>query len=519
MACPALAEYRRDSGCRLAQSLDVATFPAFPTIARLHWSCSHLTRPFKRRCGGRIACTLVLAVVFPGSRLTTATPEPGATERATETNLAIENVAVVDVARGRVIHPKSLLIVNGRIVKISDPLKFTASPTALRIDGKGHYVIPGLVDMHVHLFNNSSGREPNAWMLPLLVSHGVTGVREMSVKPADMSQIRRWRAAAERHELIAPQILAAGAPVSGSTQAVIRKEVRAARDAGADFIKVFSQLDKAQWKWIASEARRQNMRVCGHVPPSLTVLAAATGKQRTNEHLTQIYEACSSREKDFLSKRQNLASDEVVKVSDAQEQEVLASYDQLACDQFSNALARTAQVQVPTLVLPYSEARGDRTKFRDDSRWPCLRPDEQARWERILAENLDQELAARRWDVSRKIVSTLHRAGVNILAGTDSPMPLVYPGSSLHQELELFVDAGFRPAEALRAATLGPAEFFGLEADRGTIAIGKRADLVLLDDDPLVQIRNIRHVRAVILNGRYLSREDLDHLGCQHESH
>ena len=122
------------------------------------------------------------------------------------------------------------------------------------------------------------------------------------------------------------------------------------------------------------------------------------------------------------------------------------------------------------------------------------------------------KLAARRWEVSKQIVKTLHAAGVRILAGTDTPMPLVFPGFSLHEELELLVKAGLSPADALRAATIWPAEFLGLTQSSGSIAVGKRADLVLLDGNPLSDITNTQRIRAVVLDGRLLQRADLDKL-------
>ena len=206
----------------------------------------------------------------------------------------------------------------------------------------------------------------------------------------------------------------------------------------------------------------------------------------------------------------------IVELRDAQEQEVLESFDPLVCDRIAAALARTDQVQVPTLVLPYFEARGSPTTFRDDPRGRYLRPDEQARWQRFLNirehAGEDQKLAARRWEVSRQIVKSLPAAGVRLLAGTDAPMPLVYPGFALHKELELLVEAGVSPTDALRAATVWPAEFLGVSDRSGSIAVGKRADLVLLDANPLSDIRHTQRIRAVVLAGRLLQRADLDTL-------
>jgi imidazolonepropionase-like amidohydrolase len=171
-------------------------------------------------------------------------------------------------------------------------------------------------------------------------------------------------------------------------------------------------------------------------------------------------------------------------------------------------------VQVPTLVLTHAEANRDDASQTDDPRWRYLRPDERARWERIRVETAsdDRASAQRRWRVTRAIASAFHRAHVPMLAGTDTPMPGIYPGFSLTEEIALLVEVGFTPREALRAATLAPAEFLGLSADTGSIAVGKRADLVMLDADPLRDIRNLRRIAAVVLDGRLLGRADLDAL-------
>ena len=189
------------------------------------------------------------------------------------------------------------------------------------------------------------------------------------------------------------------------------------------------------------------------------------------------------------------------------------SFDQLVCGRAAAAIAKTDQVQVPTLVLPYCESHGSRENFRDDTRWRYQRADEPARWERIFKEQVeDEKLAVRRWKISRQIVQTLHTAGVRILAGTDAPTTLVYPGFALHKELELLVAAGLSPADALRAATIWPAEFLGLSDHCGSIAVGKRADLLLLDGNPLSDIRHTQQIRAVVLDGHFFSRTDLDAL-------
>lgn len=430
-------------------------------------------------------------------------------------SIAIESVPVVDVVRGQLLNPRTVLIVEGRIAAIGEPDAITIPPAAVRVDGRGRYLMPGLVDMHVHLFNNASRRLPNEWAFPLFVANGVTGVREMRIEPEQMATVERWRAKTDRWRIVAPRVLSAGVAVGGETVDETRRQVRKASASGAGFIKVFSEVREPQWRAILEEARDLHIPVCGHIPAEVSLLEAATAGQRSNEHLTQVYEACSPREKEWLDARKRVKDNELVKLRETQDREVLESFDQSVCDRTAAALAKTAQVQVPTLVLSYFEAQGFPKNFREDPRWRYLRADEQARWERIFKDGYPiagDKLAARRWEVSRQIVKTLHAADVRILAGTDAPMPQVYPGFALHKELELLVEAGLSPADALRSATVWPADFLGLSESIGSIATGKRADLLLLDGNPLSDISQTQRIRAVVLDGRLLQRADLDRL-------
>ncbi len=434
-----------------------------------------------------------------------------ATTRA-EPLLAIEGVAIVDVAAGKVLPPRTVVVRGDRIAAIVAPEAVRLPPGTERVDGRGHFLLPGLVDLHVHLFNNATRRPPNDWMFPLFLAAGVTGLREMAARPEDLRTIRRWRAETSRGERLAPRIVAAGVFIRGPSAAEARRQVRAARRAGADFVKVFSELPEPAWNATLAEARASHLPVCGHIPETVSILAAAAAGQRSNEHLTQLLEAAAPNEVNFLEARRR-----GVATAAGQEQAALEGFDAKRALKVARLLARAGQAQVPTLVLPFLEARGNANAFRRDPRWPLLRADEQARWTRHLRQRdvTPDRIAELRWQRARALVHTLHRAGARILAGTDASMPLVYPGSSLHLELELLVAAGLSPAEALRAATLEAARFLGADAESGSIAVGKRADLVLLDANPLQQIRHTRRIRAVILGGRLVVRQGgLPALAC-----
>lgn len=426
--------------------------------------------------------------------------------------IAIENVTIIDVVLGEVTSPKTVLLAGGYIAAISNAEGVAVPAGALRVDGRGRFLLPGLVDMHVHLFNNASSRPPNDWAFPLFIANGVTAVREMAARGEDLATVAGWKTAVDQGCLIAPRVVAAGVSANPTSEPAARDQARRAQQAGTDFLKVFSNIKAAPWRALLEEAGGLRLPVCGHIPAEVSVLDPLAGTQRSNEHLMQVFEACSAREREFLAARTTAAHP--VAVRDAQELEVLEAFDQVACDRAADTLATRAQVQVPTLVLAHHEARGSPAQFRDDSRWKYLRSDEQTRWSRLLEEDSgrDPRLPEARREISLRITRTLHRAGVRVVAGTDAPMPLVYPGYSLHEELALLVEAGLSPAAALRSATIWPAEFLGLSEMNGSIATGKRADLVLLDHDPLVEISHTQAIRAVILDGRLLQRPDLDAL-------
>lgn len=435
-------------------------------------------------------------------------------QAACASGIAIVDVGVIDVIGGHDAPHRTVLVDGERITAIVRAKDARIPADAVRVDGRGRWLVPGLVDMHVHLFNTVSRRPPNDWALPLFVANGVTGVREMSADAASIAVLRRWRRETDAGERIAPRVLAAGIAARVREPADAPAAIAAVADAGADFAKVFSEVGAPQWRALLVAARERALPVWGHVPASITLLDAATQGQRTAEHLMQAYEACSSIEGPLMDERSGLSGDALTALRDAQEARALAAFDRDTCRRVARRLAATAQWQVPTLALPWAEAHRGRMRAEDDPRWPLLRVDEQARWSRNLGEmgaHADP-LASRRWEISRAIVAVFRQAHVPMMTGTDAPMPQVYPGFSLQDELERFVDAGHTPREALRAATLAPARFLGIEASSGSVAPGKRADLLLLAADPLRDVRNTRRIDAVLLGGRLLRRADLDAL-------
>lgn len=432
---------------------------------------------------------------------------------ASAASVAIVDTTVVDVAGNHDATHRTVLVDGDRISAIVDANTAHVPAGAVLVDGRGRWLIPGLVDMHVHLFNTVSHRAPNEWALPLFVANGVTGVREMSADAASIALLRQWRRETDAGERIAPRVLASGIAARIENASDAPRVVAGIIDGGADFVKIFSEVGAPQWRALVAAAGERGFPLAGHVPAGITLLDAAAQGQRTAEHLMQAYEACSSIEETLLRERAGFVGPELVDKRDAQEARALDAFDERTCTRVARRLAASNQWQVPTLALPWTEAHRASSP-QADPRWRLLRADERARWSRILADLAAQPdpLAQRRWAISRSITTVFHRANVPMMAGTDAPMPEVYPGFSLHDELQRFVDSGYTPREALRTATVAPARFLGQDATSGSIAPGKRADLVLLVADPTRDVRNTRRIDAVVVGGRVLRRGELDSL-------
>ncbi len=268
---------------------------------------------------------------------------------------------------------------------------------------------------------------------------------------------------------------------------------------GVDFIKLQSLIPRDAVFAIADEARKQNIPFVGHVPDSIRASEASNAGQKSFEHLIGIFEGSSPLEDEFLKRPKT-------------ETEFLATYEPARASALFALLAKNHTWQCPTLVWERGGNLIDQADFIHDSRAkyvPAYWKD--VTWKRftneIIRDFSSDDLPTRQRFVAKEleVVKAMHNAGIQFLSGTDTaPGVYIFPGFSLHQELQRFVAAGFTPMEALQTATLNPATFLGLADRLGTVEQGKLADLVLLDANPLDDIRNTQRITAVIVNGRYL---------------
>lgn len=429
----------------------------------------------------------------------------------------IRDVNVVDLVMGRILPHRSVLIA-GSEIKAVGGTRLRAPAKTRVVSGRGKYLMPGLWDMHVHLWYAQNH-------FPLYLAWGITGVRDMG---SDLARTKAWQHAVDSGKLIGPHVITCGTPLDGRDSGdpklpvmVVRTAAEARHDYDVleservDFIKVLSGLPAEAYFALLDRARKWGLPVAGHVPSTVTVAEAVEARQRSMEHLMGMILAGSPEE---MKIRRLLA--DAAERNDAKKTFELYAH---AMDTFDwqRAQALFAQMktfdawQTPTLVM-WRRALvldGDAMVNNPELKripkavrapWKDPRPDAAAKTPE------QKEFAKRQYELYQEIVFRMQGAGVPLLAGSDTGDPWSYPGSELHDELALMVKAGLKPVDALRAATTGPAHFFDADDSLGRIQAGYVADGVLLDANPLDDVRNARRISAVITAGHYLTKAKLN---------
>jgi imidazolonepropionase-like amidohydrolase len=437
---------------------------------------------------------------------------------------AITNVTVIDAVNG--VRPNQTVIYDGDEIVSVGPGGAPA-PVAETIDGSGKFLIPGLWDFHVHLSYDERLTDD---MPALFLSYGVTSVRDTGgMLHKILPVVEKMRAT----DAVAPRVWFSGPLLDGNyvvydgdsrpeigvrnaTPEEARATIVQLKAQGVDFIKIYEMVSPAVFEAMVETANELDLPIDSHVPLSMRAEIAGPPVDSI-EHLRNIELDCASNAPELHETRLALLKnpDEVpgielrASLHELQRLPAIAAYDEARCDRVIDSLAATLQVptlRMTALNLAPSYAKPDwneaLSRVRGDVRGELT-----SLAAVVSANPVDAYTQFGEW--ARFLTGRMHQRGVPIGAGTDTPIFLSIPGYSLHEELEQLVASGLSPLEALRAATVRPAEFFGIENDIGTVDPGKRADLVLLDADPLSNITNTRRISGVISKGRFYSPAEL----------
>jgi imidazolonepropionase-like amidohydrolase len=471
-----------------------------------------------------LAVTFLLFVAASALLFSCASPRSGI--------LAITHVTVIDMTGSASLTDQTVLVEKQRVVAIGSSSAVAIPRGTQILDSRGKFLIPGLVDMHVHLTAAGEPDGSRKFILPLLLANGITTVRDMGGYLESLIPLRKEIAEGKRlgPRIFTPGPYLDGLPPSFEPSLVVTTPVQASEDVhqlvalGVDFIKVQSLLSREAYFAVAQSANREHITFVGHVPDQVTAAEAADAGQHSIEHLTNVLRGCS-RDEPKLMRDQFYVTRQ--KQTDSQSRARIIRWLHQLLDSYSpeKAAALIAKFkekdvwQAPTLVLLKNDAFPTlENAAASDARTTTIPARTLDVWKKSRADQMksislqDSRLHTQLFQSSMDLVSQMQKAGVRILAGTDSPAPYVFPGSGLHDELQLLVEAGLTPLETLQAATKSPAEFLHTSKDSGTVEKGKFADLLLLDANPLDDIRNTRKIRAIILRGKLLDRATLDNL-------
>ena len=472
-------------------------------------------------------------IVFTIVCTTGCNPNP---VRIGQNDFAIQHVNIIDVVSGDIMENRTVIIRDELIDSITEAEAVEISGNGTVVNGSGKFLIPGLWDMHAHLFNEPDTRKVG---YPLFIATGVTGIRVMAADcldpPCDdpdmtVAQHRNLQKEISEGELVGPKSILASDYINGTltgessvlkprTEAHGRELARLLHARGVDFIKIYDVLTPEAYHGITDEAKKLNLEFAGHAPLTVRVSQASDAGQKSIEHMFSVLLECSDIEEEMRPEFIRLFTDEQGEVNYWNAKgandlmyEVVKEFNPNKCRELFEVLLRNNTWFVPTLYhreLYYPDAEDWKNspiiKYMPKGEFEFF-VDEYEPAMRALYSPHYPEIE----EAKKQFIVKAQKAGVGLLAGSDvGEVGLVY-GFSLHKELVSLQEAGLTPLEALQSATLNPARYQDAADRLGTVEQGKIADLVLLNKNPLRDIRNTQAIEAVINNGIYLNRKDLD---------
>jgi imidazolonepropionase-like amidohydrolase len=449
-----------------------------------------------------------------------------------ENAICIENINIIDPLDG-LTKNQTLIIQNGKIRQISHSMSLNISKKNTIIDGSGKYLIPGLWDAHIH-FAYIEALAPS--MFDLFLLYGITSVRDTG---GDINFVKIWKDKSIQNPTTTPRVMIAGPLLDGYPNVYdgsdpghpplsiglrsldkVQQKIEELSESGVDLLKAYEMLSPEQFKKVMQIAQQKKLKVTGHVPLSMDVISASNAGLNSMEHLRNLELSCASNADQLLSIRRNML--EAGKntrgallrthIHNAQRAMAIQNFDEEKANQVLDVLAKNNTWQIPTLTL----ATGREFKHFSQPGWDQsfdLLPAQIAQNWRLAIQEFQESPTLPFWSTQAQwmvdMVGRIHEKDIPIMAGTDTPIFFLTPGLSLHQELFSLVKAGLSPLDALKSATYNPAIYFDMQDELGRIKENYWADLVILDDNPLQDIRNSQKITHVIKQGALIDREKI----------
>jgi imidazolonepropionase-like amidohydrolase len=505
--------------------------------------------PFDLMKGAMLSFTLFLAVasaespafdttihLHPRRAFVTGSQSQGSSRTATDRDIAVRDVTVIDVEHGILSSHVTVLIHGDQIIRLFRTRNTTLPSETEEIDGRGKFLIPGFWDMHTHIAQIDVD-------MPLYIANGVLGLRNMGGVEDKVFALKHNL---QEGTVFGPRMFIAG-PILDSPDGPVqppsygdrianaaqgRAEVDRLKAEGADFIKVYDGLSRESYFAIAAEANRIHIPFAGHVPPQVTIEEAIDAGQKSIEHGIEA-RGTTTEEQHLIDmgSSENVMAEAMRTKNYSLIPESIARNGMIGLDGFSQSRASALYASLvkhdtylcPTLVTQHWVAYGDDLAKAHDPRERFIRPETLVYWQPSMnmltkyRTSAYVEYTKRNYAAHLRQIPREEAVGVQFLTGTDLTVPYTYPGSSVHDEMKLFVTAGLTPLQALQTAVTHPVEYFGLEQTMGSVRPGKLAELVLLDGNPLLDIGNTDRIAAVITHGKLIRKPELDAMLLQAE--
>jgi imidazolonepropionase-like amidohydrolase len=427
---------------------------------------------------------------------------------------AFVDVTVVPIDRDRVIERQTVVVTGDRITALGPTSSVRIPAGATRIDGRGKFLMPGLAEMHAHVVggNNPNHETINRDIMFLYVANGITAIRAMLGAPNQIPLREQLR----RGEILGPTMYVSAPSLNGNSAPnpdTAAKLVRAHKAAGYDFLKIHPGLSRETYDAIVKTSREVDITWAGHVPAAVGLRHAIASRQSGVDHLDGFLEASTP---DSIGVR--------LQTGGVSLEQLVNSVDASRFPSIANELKAAGVWSVPTMLVwenlfsqaETPEAMAARAEMKYASRQAVANyvAGKHNQIQQQRNNGVTPEIAARYLALRRQALKALADAGAPLLMGTDSPQLFMVPGFALHRELGIVSQAGLTPYQIYESGSKNIARYVAdvLKQDGrfGTVAVGNRADLVLLDANPLQSVANLTRRAGVMVRGRWVSAAEID---------